>query len=76
MEFLAFHNTSLEKVCFIEVKDESHILLAADCETLIDAWVHDDDFDRVKEDKELLRSLIFWNRINRTFGIRLFIPFS
>ncbi len=56
--FLAIHNTSLDSVCLIEVKDNSHILLATDCETLNDALVNDDDFERVKEDKEFLRNLI------------------
>ena len=74
--FLAISNTTLDSVCFIEIKDDNHILFATDSETLIDSLVDDDDFERVKEDKELLRSLIFGNRVIRTFGNRSLMTFS
>ena len=76
LTFLAIHKTPLDKVCFIEIKNDSSILLATDSETLIDILVDDDDFERVKEDKELLRSLIFGNRINKTFGNKSLMPFN
>ncbi len=55
--FLAIHNTSLDSVCFIEVKDDSHILLATDCETLINALVNDNDLIGLKKKKNFYAAL-------------------